>query len=688
MGLIASARDRIAQWLSPPKPVSIVPRDPQVPRIILQKAYNVAEELEMRRAEDSERMRYEVERRSIIIGEIEEAISLAHAPWQNPTGALQESRNAGVQGLMKAKEAVQSVSLKETIYGMAELEIALDDRGWKRLIAASQFEFSRFGIQSIMLICRLYKIKNPLAARGVELSALYVFGRGFSISSSDPDAHETLQSFFNDPRNAVQFSHTAFVKKEKQTFTDGNVFWAYFADPSDGRLEARCIDPLEIGDIICDPEDADTPWFYRRDWSEEQFIPDAEKGMRRNPVQKTAWYFALGYEDLPNFPKTIRKIEGFPVSLDSHGDPIPVQHLKDGELPGWKFGLPRMYCITDWLRAYKQGLEDLCTQWRALARFSWNVETKGGAPAIAAFKQTLATTLANDLSQIETNPPPVTGSAFISGPTNKMTPMQTGGSTTMSPDNLRRVLLMICAGFGQPESSFGDASIGSLATAEALERQVELMCLERQEVWREVIQTQGHYALSRSLRAPKGKLREAMANRQGVPATEFDPASVLIEAAPRKKRKEAVKTAADVSQKITIDVKFPDILSHSIKDRVDSIVTAMTLNGKQAIGIDLRVAVGLLLSELGVEDVEGVLEAMFPIDEYQMDRTIEPPLPNIVKGDEPVPPSDAADRAANPDEPAPAIESGITRDPVLIEHAVQEILRAARKQIVRLRNAS
>ncbi len=698
MGILTSARDRISDWLAPPKPLTVVPHDGnemlrqgEALRRILQRSLAVTEELEMRRAEEAEATQQEQKRRNVIIAEIDEAISLAHAPWQNSSGLLQESAGAGVQGLMRAREAVASVPLKETIYGMAELEIALDDRGWKRLVAQSQFEFSRFGIQSIMLICRLYKIKNPLAARGVDVSAFYVFGRGMEISSPDPDAHETLMAFFNDPRNAIQFSHTAWTKKEKQTYTDGNVFWAFFADPQDGRLEARCIDPLEVSDIICDPDDADTPWFYRRDWTEERF--DTATG-RRDPKQQTKWYFALGYEDLPNFPTQQRVIDGFAVALDSHGDPIPVYHLKDGDLPGWRFGCPRMYCVVDWLRAYKQGLEDLCTTWRALARFAWNVETKGGAPAIAALKQTLATTLANDLSQIETNPPPVTGSAFISGPTNKMTPMQTGGSTTMNPDNLRRVLMMICAGFGLAESSFGDASIGSLATAETLERQAELMFLQRQEVWREVVQTFGHYALSRSLRAPKGKLREAMAKRQGVEVSEFKPESVLIESAPRKrgsdigatlieaalrkrgKLKEAAKTAADVSQKVTIQVKFPDIMTHDVDKRIDGIMHAMTLDGKQPIGIDTRIGTGLLLSELGVEDVQAVLEAMYPEDTYEIDRTVEPPLPNIVKGEDPtLPPSDAQLTQ----------QDGVSKDPAVVERAVQEVLRAARKNVQRLR---
>jgi hypothetical protein len=43
----------------------------------------------------------------------------------------------------------------------------------------------------------------------------------------------------------------------------------------------------------------------------------------------------------------------------------------------------------------------------------------------------------------------------------------------------------------------------------------------------------------------------------------------------------------------------------------------------EATGIDERTAIGLLLAELGVEDWQKVLEAMYPMDQYEevQDRT-------------------------------------------------------------------
>jgi hypothetical protein len=88
-------------------------------------------------------------------------------------------------------------------------------------------------------------------------------------------------------------------------------------------------------------------------------------------------------------------------------------------------------------------------------------------------------------------------------------------------------------------------------------------------------------------------------------------------------------------------VTFPAVLEHDITQRVAAIAEAMTLNGFECTGIDLRVGCRLLLEELGVEEAPTVIEAMFPEDEYNIlvDRTPElkaeqemalnPPMPGM-----------------------------------------------------------
>lgn len=496
--------------------------------------------------------------------EMAEACSMAGAgPWR-PT-------------MSESGRLSEAVRLREGANGLAELELALEDRGWKRQLAISQMEFSRYGIQQIILISRLYFIKNPLVRRGVQVSSHYVFGRGLEVGSDDATANKVLHAFFTDPRNVCEIGHRALVEKEEALHTDGNLFFALFSSPDDGATVIRTIDATEIQEIISNPDDSAEPWYYRRTWM-RQIFDDATGNT--NPVQSELWYVALGHET------KLRKIRDIDVAVDPVTKrPIPVLHHKVGGLPKWQFGCPLVYSWIDWARAYKQFLENWATIQQALARFAWQVETQGGQPAIAAFKQTLATTLGNDGQSVEINPPPTVGSAFISGPGNKMTPVKTAGTQT-NPEAGRRIMLMVAAAAGLPETFFGDASTGSLATAQSLDRPTELKFLEAQERWRGLLQCIGQYVLEQSARAPQGRLKEA--------------------------KKEA--------EPITVEVTFPAVLEHDITQRVAAITNAMTLSGFETSGIDEKVGVGLLLKELGVEDPDTVLEEMYPEADYNANR--------------------------------------------------------------------
>lgn len=527
-------------------------------------------ELEALRYRNDDR-RMLVEREMI---DIREAIALAAGPWKGSAQGVLLHESARGPAVTVLKER------------LAELELALEDRGWRRELAIGETEFSRYGIQQLILISRLYFIKNPLVRRGVSVSAHYVFGRGFEISADDETANAVLQEFLSDDRNAAEIGQTGLVRKEESLHTDGNIFVVLFSDVATGRVVLRTIDALEIDEIITDPDDKEVKQYFRRRWSSQIF--DVQTGTTK-PSFDEAWYPALGY-DPPSKPAMIG---GKPCHWDE-----PVMHIPVGGLPKWHFGCPLVYPALDWARSYRHFLEDWCTLTRALARFAWGVETKGGQQAIASLKQALATTLGNDGSAIEQNPPATMASTWITGTGNKMSPMRTAGATT-EPEQGRRVMLMVAAAFGLPETFFGDASTGSLATAQSLDRPTELKFLERQEHWRSELIKLCRAVLERSGSAAKGALREA----------------------------------GKVAKKVTIKVDFPSVLEHDIAKRVNAIVAAMTLNGYEALGIDEKTGVGMLLAELGVENVQVVLDTMYPEGKYEPDRTIEPePTPTPAPG--------------------------------------------------------
>src|SRR6266481_4973980 len=104
-----------------------------------------------------------------------------------------------------------------------DIELALQNVEWRREINLSWLEFSRWGIQQIILISRLYYVKNPLIQRAIELLASYIFARGVEVTSDDPAANDTLIEFFD--RNKVVLGPTALAALDKRLSTDGQVFF-------------------------------------------------------------------------------------------------------------------------------------------------------------------------------------------------------------------------------------------------------------------------------------------------------------------------------------------------------------------------------------------------------------------------------------------------------------------------------
>lgn len=482
-----------------------------------------------------------------------------------------------------------------------ELELALEDRGWQRQLAISQTEFSRYGIQQLILISRLYKIKNPLIKRGVEISAFYVFGRGVEIVSDNDAVNEQIQNFLADPSNAKELGHAGLVEKHQSLETDGNLFFAFFSDKGTGETKVRTIDALEIMEIITDPDDSSVPWFYRRSWGQQNVT---DQGAQQSE-QRNAWYPALGIEKKGR--TVFDRIGSYEVNWD-----VPVYHVKEGGLPKWHFGCPKVYAAIDWAEAYKHFLEDWATITRQLARFGWNVETPGGQQAIQSTAQALSTTLAQGGTSIERNPPPTVGAAFVTGKDGvKMTPFKTSGATT-EPEQGRRVMLMVAAAFGLPETFFGDASTGSLATAQSLDRPTELKFKEAQERWRETLITIFSYVVGTAAKAPSGNLREAISGKR----VRFVSAFKAKEAQP--------------DNDISIMVKFPAILEHDIAAMVNAIVAGATLSGYTSAGVMDKKTISLaIMAELGIENPEQIFDSMYPAYDPQEDdgtgQTPDPP---------------------------------------------------------------
>lgn len=481
------------------------------------------------------------------------------------------SRVQDFTGVTKLSEQLQTERLENENLreAMSELQLALEDRGWQKVASDYDTEFTPDNIRLITKIARVFRIKNPLVKCAVELQANYIFGKGVTIASEEESVQKEIEAFLED--NKAELGNQGLWNKECTLRTDGNLYFVLFDDNSSGKVKVRTLDALEVQEKYCNPEDASEVWYFKRCWSKTVY--DLATGTPSSE-SATAWYPALG---LPP-EKIVDKIGPDPVQKNS-----PVIHVKVGGLEKWKFGLSEVYAALDWAKAFTMFLTSWATIQESLRRIAIQVITPGGTKAQQRVKSAVNTTLADGSGQEETSPPPVTGAWWISGPGQKLQPLMTRNATT-APDEARQIKLQVCAALGLPEHFFGDPSTSNLATSKTLDRPTELKFIVRQELWRELLQVIVTYAMLRSKQSANGKLKEAKV------------------------------TDAQLKVRVT----FPPVLEHDIKQWVDAVVSAATLNGSPMAGtIDARTLATMLLEQIpGVENVKEIVDAMYPPDSY------------------------------------------------------------------------
>lgn len=459
---------------------------------------------------------------------------------------------------------------------LSDLEIQLENAGWiRQQELTTQNEFSLQGLKTIARLARIFWLKNPLIQRGVNVSADYTFGRGITIAALDEQINETIQAFLDDLKNQVEITaHQSMLQKDRELQLDGNLFLCFVVHEQTGHVRVRSIPFQELGDYpICNPEDSKEPWYYKRVWQQQNGDQYKERIMYYRDWQYTG---------------NDRSV--LPADAELAPDNYYVYHIKDGGFSDWRLGVSSVYAALDWARSYKDFLSNWATLMRAYSRFAMKLETKGGASGVARTKERLQTTY-GATNGVESNPPPSTASTFIGTDQVALDVVKTAGATTKAEEG-RRLLLMVAAAQGLPETFYGDVSVGTLATAESLDRPTELKFSNRQEFWQSVYTRIIWFVIKHSVAANDGELGSI-----GRIETNEYGEDVLV-------------LADGIEQEITIE--FPEILSISIKDHVASVISTATLDGKSIKLLNPRMTTELLLQALGIDDVDEKLEALFP----------------------------------------------------------------------------
>ncbi len=474
----------------------------------------------------------------------------------------------------------------------AELELAVEDQGWRAGGASTTFNFTRQTLKRIVGLSRVMYLINPLIKRVVTVQELYVWGRGVKIKAENPEVQLVLDDFFNHRKNQRVIGD-AWPERERDQRVDGNTFFVFFRNKLNGTARVRLLPFDQIEGIIYNPKDSKEPHFYVRTaqvGSPSGLLVQSENVT--DVVEETTLYPDWDYT-VNGVGRQVQSPDGAAIAWDTC-----VYHVKTGGLSIMRFGLPELFSAHNWAIGYKKVLENFATILSAYARLALLISGLPGKAGVAASKAKLKTGVQNGRTG-DTNPAPNTASwALLSGSAD-VKPIKTAGSTT-GPDEARALRSMVAAGGDTPEHFFGDSDIGNFATSSTLDRPTELKMVSRQTMWAGVINAFAERLIQWSAAAPNGVL-----NKAGYKAvTSRDPfdGTVIITVIP------------PAGKSINVNVEFPNILERDVTDRVRAVVMATTMGGSPAEGIfpNRDVVCRLLLEALGEEEAERMTELMYP----------------------------------------------------------------------------
>lgn len=403
-------------------------------------------------------------------------------------------------GLRKSSNEVATVEawrLEDAAYrldtaneNLARLQLMYEDTGWESLTAAGRTEFSREGLARNSELCRVMFVANPLMKRGLGIRASYVFGQGVEINAratgddGGQDVDAVIQAYLDDEGNLDAVTGAqARVTLENELGTDGNVFLAHFTNPLTGRVKVRPLPFDEIAEIITEPGDKTTHWYYRRRWTETTLTST----FGAIHAEREALYPALKYQPLTK-PRTFDNVM---VMWDS-----PVLQVKVNPYGSKLWGVGDGFAALPWCRSYKEFLEDWATLCRALSRIAFRASS---SKAKASQVQRAGLEALNKLGA---------GSSVSLGEGQSIEAVPKTGAT-LDSESGRPLAAMAAAALGVNVTILlADPGItGSRATAETLDLPQRLEMQARQEVWTQAYKASCGYVIEQAVIAPRGPLK-------------------------------------------------------------------------------------------------------------------------------------------------------------------------------------
>lgn len=359
-------------------------------------------------------------------------------------------------------------------HSMSQVQLAIDDLGWRPLgnISGSPDELNLDKIKEISDLCRALVTVNPLVKRGVAIRSGYIWGRGVEISNQGNIVGRPSSTLTLPPAIMDIFGTTVSqLELERTAAADGNMFFLLDTRGSNRRIDRV---PLsQISGAVTESGNNENILYFKRTWNNQE-IDLGTGAPQMGAPQEERWYPSSKFVGTPRSE---------PISNVMVDPSKRMVHIAFNKMVGWRWGVPDIFAVVFWVKAYKEYLENCATLTKAYARFAWKVTSATGKGQQRVASQ-LASTPSRDPA---TGQPLAVGGSVALGSGQDLQAVQRSNSVDF--DGGRALAALIAAGLEVPLTALtSDPSDGNRATAETLDDPTKLAMLARQQMMDDAFQ--------------------------------------------------------------------------------------------------------------------------------------------------------------------------------------------------------
>lgn len=254
---------------------------------------------------------------------------------------------------------------EELAESMAQLTLAVDDIGWRPLGALqSEEEMPLDTLKKAAETCRALVTVNPLVKRGIAVRTSYIWGKGVKIGKPG-DGWRTPSV------NRTFGTTVAQLELERTAASDGNLIFLVDA----ARRTVQRIPFHQMSGVVSAVDDTETVLYYKRTYTRRAANLAQYGTTVPAEEQVEVWYPSDELEEPP-----VDRIGQVDVDKTKR-----IVHVAFNRQVGWTWGVPDVFAVVFWSKAYKEFLENCATLAKAYARFAWKVtsSTKKGQQRVA-----------------------------------------------------------------------------------------------------------------------------------------------------------------------------------------------------------------------------------------------------------------------------------------------------------------